>query len=144
MQIYAQQKFFNPLSIGLITSLVLHFVFFHSIIFKFNPLIRPTHTEIAFLGAILDPFEIEKIKSQRSLSPVVPTNLTKIPEPPSRAMTAPAKPNMTNDMKMNDSKVIFRERIQVPAKAQTKNSKEDNLIEKDFSIKPYKKLRLYQ
>lgn len=144
MQNYSQQKFFNALNVGFITSLALHFAFFHSIIFTFNPLTRPTYTEIAFLGAILDPFEVEKITSTRSLSPVAPTDLTEIPQPSSRAITAPTKPSMTNGINTNNSKVIFRERVQPPTKTQAKNSKKENLIEKDFSLQPYKRLKLYQ
>lgn len=144
MQNYTQQNFFNPLSIGLITSLVLHFLFFHSITFKFNPLIRPTHTEITFLGAILDPFEVEEIKSKRSLSKTISADLARIPEPSGRAITAPAKPSMTSGINTNRSKVVFRERVQPPAKPQEKNSKNENLIEKDFSLHPYKRLKLYQ
>ncbi len=144
MTISISQKLNITLGPELLITIAIHLLLFNILTFNFNAPINKPNAQITFLGAILDPLEIEKVKRQNYFSPKIPIIFSPQNQKTlSRDITAPAKPRLNPNIG-NRHKIFFKsppdpdildQKKEIPWEIPTKN---DNLS----LPRPYQHLKL--
>lgn len=144
LRINIQQKSQSLLNNNLILAIIIHLIFIFFVNVHFNITPPKKTTNISFLGAILDPFETDRIKTQNYLSTnntlTLPTNNHQHNKNTATALT---KPRFSQSFYKNH-KTLFKsppekEKIS-PKSFQNKTMTTD---EYHFIPQPYQRLQLY-
>ncbi len=134
----------NTFTRALVAALIAHILFFSLATLHMPPITTASRTEVAFLGAILDSFEIEKISSEKTLAPDVSRILKKTDQRAGRTITSPSKPNFTQQVNVHP-KNFFKSAPETgsPAKKLPAAPEQENHATQG-EPQPYERLRLYQ
>jgi len=128
----------------MLIALMAHVLFFSLVTFKMPDITPIPKTEIAFLGAILDSFEVQRLDNVRATTPDVSTILS--------------KPNQRAGKEvMSSNKPKFADRVNVQSKNFVKSATQDAIVtDKIIPLAPqktveqpaetqlYQRLRLYR
>ncbi len=107
-QLNIHQKSKNIFNNNLIIALTIHLLFICFITVRFNEFPTKKITNIAFLGAILDPLETDRIKTQNNFSVKNTLNLpAKDQQHNGNTATALTKPHLNQNLNQNH-KTLFK------------------------------------
>lgn len=134
----------NDLTRALAAALIVHILFFSLATLHMPAIKTAGRTEVAFLGAILDSFAVEKISSERTMAPDVSRILKKTDPRAGRTITSPSKPNFAQQVNLH-SKNFFKSTPDTgsPAKKLPAAPAQENRAAQE-EPQPYERLRLYQ
>ena len=144
MATFPQNKIYNIPAAGALSAAALHVLLFSSVVLVFQPLSKSTNTDIVFLGAILDPFEVGTTKAKRSLIHGEEVFLPAREQGEGgRAVTAPAKPDMSGRVRYFPKTTMKPQMINEsnPSEPSTRNPSK-NSIEGSFAPR-YQHLKMY-
>ncbi len=135
------QKLFLFSNVGFMAAITAHLVFLNFFTFRFGPPTSQHNVKIVFLGAILDPFEVEKIKPP-VFSPKFDIVLPQEQPTAQRPITATKKPNLGTVVQTHP-KAVFK----LPPQAQSQSSpifaNPAETLKDPASRQPYQHLKLY-
>ena len=133
----------NDFTRALVITLAAHILFFSLTTLQMPALKTTGRTEVAFLGAILGSFEVEKISNERTLAPDVSGILKKTDQRAGRTITSPSKPNFTQQVNVHP-KNFFKSAPKTGSPAEKLPAPVQNNPAMPGEQQPYERLRLYQ
>ena len=128
-----------------VIALSAHILFFSLTIFHMPALQTERRTEVTFLGAILDSFEIEKISTGKAVASDVSSILKRPDQRAGRSATEAGKPNFTERVNLQPKKFL-KSPPQIDSYKETviPSSIPEKIPSLEASPQPYQRLRIYR
>jgi hypothetical protein len=139
-----REKFQTIPLIALAIALMVHILFFTLTSLQIASVKADPKTEIAFFGAILDSFEVEKLDSTKNRTPDVSTILAKPNSAAGRSVTAADKPHFTQEVNIKPKNFVKNSIFHEKTNEKIQIAPADKISPTPIEPQPYQRLRLYR